>query len=444
MGKIRDRQQEVIIVGSGPAGATAALELSKRGKRVLIIEQGVEDPVGLGLFHTYKNLYDKHLIFSRSKEGIIIDRSLTLGGSSAVFSGNAFRPKKSFQKVLGMDLEPEVNETIEELKLRAFPEEFMNGWSGTDRLVEASKELGVNLAPQLKFIDPEKCNPKCDSCMSGCSINARWTARDYVHKAMAWPNGADLVIGTKVEEVLIDKKSKKAIGVRVKGPNLPEKLYADMVILCGGGMGTPVILQKSGIHEAGKSFFVDPMDVLVGFSKEKGPWKAMTFTHACEDFEETDHFMIGNTLGKAASFAQFARLNTFFKNLRRYGQSGMYAMGMFTKIADDNKGWINAKGKISKPMTDNDMKKMRKGDDLCKKILIKAGCEPDSISVATMVGGHPGGTASIGTVVDDNFQTKKYKGLYVCDTSVFPRSPGSPPVLTLIAMVKKWARALDI
>lgn len=94
----RDRKQEVIIVGTGPSGATAALELVRRGKKVLMIETGKEHSLGLGIFHTYKNLYDKHLIFSRSKEGIIVDRALTLGGSSAVFSGNAFRPTKSFQK----------------------------------------------------------------------------------------------------------------------------------------------------------------------------------------------------------------------------------------------------------------------------------------------------------------------------------------------------------
>lgn len=445
MAKKRDRKQEVIIVGTGPSGATAALELVKRGKKVLMIETGIEDQLGRGIFHTYKNLYDKHLFFSRSKEGIIIDRALTLGGSSAVFSGNAFRPTKSFQDDLGLDLEPTIQETIDELKLAPFPNEFMKGWNGTRRLVEAADTLGINFLPQLKFIDPSRCNPKCDSCMSGCSINARWTARDYVRKAMAWPNGIDLIMNTTVEEVLMDKDKKRAIGVRVSGnKDIPEKLYADTVILAAGGMGSPTILQKSGIEEAGKSFFMDPMDVVVGFTKEKGPWKSMTFTHACEEFEESDHFMIGNVKGEGAWLSQMIRIKPFFKNILKFQKRGLYSMGMFTKIADENKGWIDAKGRMSKPMTDNDMKNMKKGDDLCTRILIEAGCEPDTISISTMIGGHPGGTAAIGTVVDQNFESLKIKNLYVCDTSVFPRSPGSPPVLTLIAMVKKWARELDV
>ena len=57
------------------------------------------------------------------------------------------------------------------------------------------------------------------------------------------------------------------------------------------------------------------------------------------------------------------------------------------------------------------------------------------------IGGHPGGTAAIGRVVDKNLMTE-IKNLYVCDNSVMPRSGGIPPVLTLIALGKKFARSL--
>jgi choline dehydrogenase-like flavoprotein len=442
MGKLKNREQDVIVVGTGPSGATAALEMSNKGKKVLMIEMGMDDPVGLGLFHTFYRLYDKHLIFSRSKEGILIDRALTLGGSSAVFSGNAFKPTESFQSKLGMNLTHSIDETIDELALAPFPDKFMAGWNGTARLVSAAEELGISLKPQLKFIDPERCNPKCDSCMSGCAINARWTARDYVRKAMAWPGGADLILGTTVEKIVLDNKSQKAIGVQVKGKNIPDILYADMIILAAGGMGSPIILQKSGVEAAGKSFFLDPMNVTVGFTKEPGPWRAMTFTHACEDFTESDRFLIGNVKGSGAWLSQIIRSKTFMKNVFKSSKKSSYAMGMFTKIADENKGRVEINGKISKPLNDQDRKNMLKGDDLCRQILEKAGCLPDSISVSKGIGGHPGGTAAVGKVVDERFEVKGIKNCYVVDTSVFPCSPGIPPVLTLIAMVKTWAQSV--
>jgi choline dehydrogenase-like flavoprotein len=409
----------------------------------MLLEMGKEDPLGLGPLHTYMNLYEKHLIFNRSKEGIIIDRSLTLGGSSAVYSGNAFRPTQSLQAEMGMDMNPTVEETIDELGIAPFSNEFMAGWTGTNRIIEACDSLGVNMKPQLKFINPEICFPKCDSCMQGCAINARWTARDYVRKAQAWPRGADLIMETKVEKVLIDKATNKAIGVRVKGPKGTDEYYAPTIILAAGGMSTPVILQRSGIEEAGKAFFLDPMDILVGFIKEKGPWRGMTFTHACEDFEEDEHFIIGNAGGVGSWLLQMLRPKTMINQLMNFGNCKNHAIGMFTKIGDENQGYIDARGRISKPMTERDMKAMKRGDKLCTEIMIKAGCDPDSISIATMVGGHPGGTAALGKVVNENWETR-VKNLYVCDTSVFPRSPGLPPVLTLIAMVKKWARELDV
>jgi len=56
-------------------------------------------------------------------------------------------------------------------------------------------------------------------------------------------------------------------------------------------------------------------------------------------------------------------------------------------------------------------------------------------------GAHPGGTAKIGEVVDNNLQTK-YENLYVCDASVIPEEFGFPPVLTTIALGKRLAKHL--
>jgi choline dehydrogenase-like flavoprotein len=48
----------------------------------------------------------------------------------------------------------------------------------------------------------------------------------------------------------------------------------------------------------------------------------------------------------------------------------------------------------------------------------------------------------MGSVVDNTLRTS-VSNLYVCDNSVMPKSGGIPPVLTLIALGKKFARTLD-
>jgi len=65
--------------------------------------------------------------------------------------------------------------------------------------------------------------------------------------------------------------------------------------------------------------------------------------------------------------------------------------------------------------------------------------KPETIQVARYIGGHSGGTAGIGRVANNRLETE-VKGLYVCDASLIPRSPGIPLVLTLVALAKKFAR----
>ena len=51
-------------------------------------------------------------------------------------------------------------------------------------------------------------------------------------------------------------------------------------------------------------------------------------------------------------------------------------------------------------------------------------------------GAHPGGTAAIGEVVDNNLKVPSVKGLYVCDASTLPFAPDLPPILTITALAK--------
>lgn len=115
--------------------------------------------------------------------------------------------------------------------------------------------------------------------------------------------------------------------------------------------------------------------------------------------------------------------------------------GMFVKLCDDPVGSINADGNFHKSLTQRDEKVMAKGVSIAKDIMIKAGVIPSSISVAKGIGGHPGGTCALGKVVDNNLMTS-IDNLYLCDNSIMPKSGGIPPVLTLIALGKKFARTM--
>jgi len=363
-------------------------------------------------------------------------RGVTAGGSSVVFNGNAYDPPTWLASELGIDLSAEAEETKKELGVNTLPPEFYERWPATRRLVAAAAELDIALLPQKKFINPEKCVEGCDDCMLGCRHGAKWTTREYIKEARA--HGARYFGRAEVERVLFE--GGRAAGVKVKGPGLPDEIRADKVVLAAGGIGTPVILLKSGIKNAGEGFFIDPMNVVMGLGKDKGTFGEMTFAYASEEFVESDGFLVG-TVGALMVFgAQLTRLKSFKALLR--GPYYKRIMGMFTKIGDTPGGRIHANGKIEKPYPAEDREKFRKGTEACMKTLLRAGADPSSITVAEDIGGHPGGTAAIGRVVGRDLQALEAENLYVCDASVFPKSPGRPPTLTLIALAKHLAGSL--
>ena len=116
-------------------------------------------------------------------------------------------------------------------------------------------------------------------------------------------------------------------------------------------------------------------------------------------------------------------------------------LGFMTKIVDESTGCVYPDGTFSKAITKRDRARLDEGSRISKEILIKAGVDSKSIVVSKVQGAHPGGTAAVGKIVDNNLQTS-VDNLFVCDASVLPTSPGLPPIMTIIALGKRLARTL--
>jgi len=435
-------EYDFIVIGSGPGGAPVALELAKAGKRVLVLERGAYHKKMLG-FPFGMRLSEKFFMFNRSKEGVVLERGLTVGGSSMIYQGNVFEPSDKFVKSMGIDFRPEVTEIKKEIGTKTLPKKFYNrnGCTGLTRLIEASEKMGTPFEEQEKFVDPDKCIPGCDWCMLGCPNDAKWTTRRLIDEGLEkYQSNFTLKPKSPVDSIIFNEQRNRAMGVRLADE---EEIFADKIILSAGGIGSPGILLRSGVNNAGKKFFMDPMTVLYGISRHQngGMWGEQTFSHAIESFSESEGFMIGNN----AAFGTFCvmnmirpgvMLNNFYKApLMKRG------MGLFVKLAEDDKGEIYPDEKTSKPMTENDKRRMNRGIDVAKELMIKAGAKEKSISLLKWAGGHPGGTFEMGKFVDKNFQSE-FGNLYVCDASIFPVSPGAPPSLSIMAMSRLLARVL--
>ncbi|MEW5723101.1 MAG: GMC family oxidoreductase N-terminal domain-containing protein, partial [Thermodesulfobacteriota bacterium] len=263
-------ETDVVIVGTGPGGATLARELAGRGREVVLLEKGRWHRMTLGRYASVGTI--TRIVIPRRGFGIMA-RGVSVGGSTVVFNGNAYDPPAWLKNDLGIDLSPHVQAARAEIGIRPLPQAFFEQWPGTRRVIEAAGELGLTLRPQDKYINPDLCDPRCDDCMIGCRRGAKWTAREYV--AQASERGARLFDRTSARRLILEGGAAK--GVIVRGPHGFEEVRANKVVLAAGGMGTPVILINSGVSGAGAGFFIDPMNVLWGLSRYPGPVREQTF-----------------------------------------------------------------------------------------------------------------------------------------------------------------------
>ena len=425
-----NKRYEFLIVGSGAGGATLARELSKRGKEVLVVERGKYEEK-IGTVWTSMRYFDGTkltLTPRKSREGVILWRALMAGGSTVVSNGWATRCLEEELAGFGINLDEEFAECEEEMGVAPFDERRLS--KGSKRMLEVSRELGYHMEPMPKFINPKRCK-RCGGCAMGCVNGAKWTALDYLEEARQ--NGADIAYNTRIQRVLVENG--KARGVRGTGPHGRIEILSDVVILAAGGLGTPVILQQSGVKDAGQGLFIDLLVETYGVTKGLNQVDEPLMALVDYEFHKSKGFII-------SSYMNQTRLTRFLElGVRGFALPTNRLLGIQTKIADEPAGRVYPDGTVSKPVTERDWTRLRAGSAISKEILVKAGADSKSIVVSKVQGGHPGGTAAIGKVVDENLHTK-IDNLFVCDASVFPTASGMPQILTIAALAKRLAKML--
>lgn len=430
---------EIIIIGSGPGGATVARELARKGKNVLILERGY-DYRSRFYYGTYLGAvrYSDRMSLLYTEEGLNIIAPIMLGGATSMYCGCAAEPPPWLKNKYGIDLDAEVKETIDELNVKPLPKE-LRGPAST-QIAEAGRALGYDWFAQPKFMNPERSNRRgkafnCTAtCMLGCRCRAKWNAAEWIDEAVA--NGARLETGALVKTIPIEDG--RVLGVEGRVRSRQFTAAADTVILSGGGIGSPRLLQNSGLNAAGVGMAMDATVMIYGLRGEKGTGKEPPMTWSWENPDAgymlstlTDPWLIyplaaiRKGVGPTISWLRWNKM-----------------LGIMIKLKDDLSGGIYPDGTIRKPLTAADNERLNDAYDVCKKILTEAGAKKSSIYMRSLIGTHPSATVRIGDMLDTNLKTE-VDGLYVCDASVFPEALDRPTVLTIVAFGKRLARHLD-
>jgi choline dehydrogenase-like flavoprotein len=417
--------KKAIVIGSGAGGATAAKEL--QGKfEVTVLEAGrefqpfsrnlltIEKIKKTGLFFDERLI---HLIFPFMKIDMAADHMVMVrgngcGGTTPLSAGNRLRQDQDLKKI-GINLDPEFAELVREI-----PEskDHQKIWHKPTREVfDVCQSMKLNPVVTPKMAFENRCTG-CGKCILGCQSGAKWDSRYFLQAAQE--KGARLVSNCRVKKIRIENR--RAVGVETSKRFYP----ADMVIVAAGGMGTPVILQNSGI-ECQENLFVDPVLCVAA----RVPGSRQNREIPMPFVIQREHFIIS---------PYFDFLSFFFNRNWRYPSGDIYSL--MIKLADNNIGTSSPKG-IKKTLTGQDRQNLKEAIGLCTEIFQKWGIKSQGLFLGTINAGHPGGMLPLSEREALSFHHPALPAsLYVSDATLFPRSLGNPPILTIAAMAKRVSK----
>jgi choline dehydrogenase-like flavoprotein len=417
--------KRAIVVGSGAGGATVAKEL-QGAFDVTVLEAGrAFRPFGwsLPLLETFKKarlLPDERLIslffpamrVRKTRDGMVLVNGVGVGGTTTLCTMNALRMDHDL-RALGIDLDAEFAAAYREVPVTTA---HRRRWRGTTRrLFETSQDMGLDPHPAPKMFDPARC-VNCGRCVLGCAHGAKWDVRRFLDLAL--DGGARLVTGCRAERVVTEDG--RVTGVLAR-QGWQRRFYpADLVVLAAGGLGTPAILERSGLA-CQRNLFVDPVLCVAA----RWPDSRQCHELSMPFIVQREHFILA---------PYFDYLSFFFNRDWRFPARD--TLSLMIKLADTGAGTPD-----DKRLSAQDRRRLDEGVRLCKEILRHLGVPEGETFVGTVNAGHPGGMLPLTAREASTFHHAHLPGnLYVADATLLPRALGNPPILTVIAMAKRVSR----
>jgi choline dehydrogenase-like flavoprotein len=473
---------DVVIVGTGAAGATLAHELAHRGREVLMLERGSHVPPAdftENEAEQLSKLYANGALNFSTDFHFRVVQGMCVGGSTVVNNAVCF------------DLPPHVlerwndpdglNAGLDAARLwSAFghvrkvmqvatvgPPEVLN--PGAFRIID-----GLKHTARWPF-ELVECNiAGClgsGYCNIGCAYGKKLSALDWTLPLVQheFPDAVRVLPDCRVEKVLV--RDKRAYGVRARledGRRLTVR--ANTIVLSAGTIASSLILQRSGLggELAGRGLsFNMGSPVTFEFDEVLHSERGMQISHFMRPTDGTDDGLVFESWFNpivAQSLFMPGWFEEHWNNMHRYDH--MTCLG--TVVGTESNGSVKANRLLGgvqldyKP-SDRDFVRMKDGVRIACELGLEAGAErvmpstfrainitcsrelsriDDEIGDASDLsvnsvhpqGGNAMSADPLKGVVDPSFRVYGTLGLHVCDASVFPSSITVNPQLTVMAL----------
>jgi choline dehydrogenase-like flavoprotein len=476
---------EVVVIGTGAGGAAAAYELARRGRAVLLLEDGA--------FYTradfdgrpttaYKNMYlglGSTVALGNIAAPVMAGRGV--GGSTTVNSGTCYRAPDGTLARWGEDhgltmlaaehLSPYYERVEAMLQVEVAPRAYLGG---SARVIARGAELlGLAHGPLMRNA------PGCDGqglCCFGCPTGAkRSTDVSYVPEALK--RGAELVTGARVLRVNVREGRARGVTARLASGRTLE-VRAEAVIVAAGTLQTPLLLADSGLcgrsGMLGKNLSIHPATkVMALFDETIDMSRGIPQSYAIDQYADEGLMFEGASAPlDVAAIAMPWVGRRFMEVVERYPNLATFGL----MIQDTSRGRVRrgpgGSPLITYDLNEHDLRRMQRGIEVLSDVFLRAGAE----RVLPMAHGceeirdqadlerlrrtrlragdfevtayHPLGTCRMGTdprrscVGPDN-EAHDVSGLFVTDGSAVPSSLGRNPQMTIMALALRAAEQLD-
>jgi len=465
---------DVVVIGSGAAGAILAYRLAEQGRDVVVLERGPHIPsrkISDDEVAMYLRLYNEGALQLARDFRFTVLQGMAVGGSTLINNAVCFRAPDHVLEAwndewqAGLDLDrlrssyKDVEEWFEVDK--ADPKTVT---PGSKVFVDGVRKLGLGEAELVK-VNIGKCLG-CGYCNIGCQFDRKKSTLVHVLPAAQkdFPGRVRVVPDCRVDA--IESSDGHASGVVCDIDGKTHRVKAKTVVVSAGAVNSSVLLLNSGLKRsrAGERLhfnIVTPLTADAGYKIDSYDGLQISHSYAPRN---GDRYILETWFNPPAthSLVMPGWFGQHYDNMRRYDR--MVAAGVVVGTIGPGRVKPKRTGPdISYTPHRDDLRQMVAGMKQLARIMLAGGAErvmpqtyllhelrsEKDLSVLDQYvehneglglnSAHPQGGNPISRdwrtgVVDPSFRVHGMDNVYVCDASVFPTSITVNPQLTVMAL----------